>query len=562
MSKEALQAPDEDKVHASEAELVPVRRLSKIWFIPLLALGIGVWMVYHQWSNQGPLIRISFPTATGLEAGKTKIKTRNVDVGVVKKIELADDAQGVIVTARMNTNVEKQLHTDNQFWIVSPKVSLSGISGLGTLMSGPYINMAPGSAVETSTEFEALASPPVTPAGTPGLHITLNSNAEFAYKKGDAVIYKGLKVGEIEDTYFNLEQRVVYYNTFINAPYHKLITENTKFWDISGLSIELNASGLKFDTGSLESLLTNGVTFGVPDGILPGEQISERAFFDIHRNYEQAAEQRYKRSAEFVILVKDTVRGLHIGAPVEYRGLEVGKVLAINPPHLSPDSLIDKRFDIPVIISIQPGRVLQSDNQEGVDFVRQQTLQWVEEGLRATLKMGNFLTGALFVDLQHYDDVSAETTAHIGDYDVIPTVSNEFAQLTAKISAVLDNINQMQLKNLAQNTNQMLNDISATAESLQQTSQKIDTLVAGVQVDNINSKLLNTLDNLNKLSLDFASGSESYQEINQTLRTLQQTLSDMQPLLLQLNSSPNSLIFTDGQGPVFTPKASTSGETH
>ena len=541
---------------------MPVRRLSKIWFIPLLALGIGVWMIYHQWSNQGPLIRITFPTATGLEAGKTKIKTRNVDVGVVKKIELADDVQGVIVTARMNTNVEKQLHTDNQFWIVSPRVSLSGISGLGTLMSGPYINMAPGTAVETSTEFEALATPPVTPAGTPGLHITLNSNAEFAYKKGDAVIYKGLKVGEIEDTYFNLEQRVVYYNTFINAPYHKLITENTKFWDISGLTIELNASGLKFDTGSLESLLTNGVTFGVPEGILPGEQISERAFFDIHRSYEQAAEQRYKRSAEFVILVKDTVRGLHIGAPVEYRGLEVGKVLAINPPHLSPNSLIDKRFDIPVIISIQPGRVLQTDNQEGVDFVRQQTLQWVAEGLRATLKMGNFLTGALFVDLQHYDDVTAATAAHIGDYDVIPTVSNEFAQLSAKISAVLDNINQMQLKNLAQNTNQMLDDMSATAASLQQTSQKIDTLVSGVQVENINNKLLNTLDNLNKLSLDFASGSESYQEINQTLRTLQQTLSDMQPLLLQLNSSPNSLIFTDGQGPVFTPKASTSGEPH
>ena len=562
MSKETLHLPDEGEVHTEQAKLIPVRRISKIWFIPLLALAIGVWMVYHQWSNQGPLVLISFPTATGLEAGKTKIKICNVDVGVVKKIELADDLQGVIVTARMNANVANLLHQDNQFWIVSPKVSLSGISGLGTLMSGPYINMAPGMAGETSTEFKALAAPPVTPAGTPGLHITLNSKAEFAYKEGDAVIYKGLKVGEIEDTYFNVEQRVVYYNTFINAPYHKLITENTKFWDVSGVTLELNASGLKFDTGSIESLLTNGVTFGIPDGITPGQQITDRAFFDIHRNYEQAAEQRYKLSAEFVILVKDTVRGLHIGAPVEYRGLEVGKVLAINPPHLSQTSLIDKRFDIPVVISIQPGRVLQPDNQQGVDFVRQQTLQWVTEGLRATLKMGNFLTGALFVDLQHYDDVSAQTAMRFADYDVIPTVSNEFAQLTAKISAVLDNINQMQLKNLAQNTNQMLADMSATAESLKQTSQNIDTLVSSVQVENLNNKLLNTLDNLNKLSLDFSSGSESYQEINQTLRSLQQTLSDMQPLLLQLNSSPNSLIFTDGQGPVFTPKAATSGESN
>ena len=559
---EPLQLSTEGAQNPSQAELTPLKRISKIWFIPLVALSIGLWMVYQQWSNQGPLITISFPTATGLEAGKTKIKTRNVDIGLVKKIELSDDLQGVIVTARMEQNVAPLLHKDSQFWIVSPRVTLNGISGLGTLLSGPYINMAPGVAEETSTQFVALASPPVTPAGTPGLHITLNSDAEFAYKEGDAVIYKGLKVGEIEDTYFNVEERVVYYNTFINAPYHKLITENTKFWDISGLAVELNAGGLKFDTGSIESLLTNGVTFGVPDGIPDGEQITERTYFDIHRTYEEASEQRYKLSAKFVILVKDTVRGLHIGAPVEYRGLEVGKVLAINPPEISQNSLLDKRFDIPVIISIQPGRVLLPDNQQGLDSIKQQTLRWVDEGLRASLKMGNLLTSALFVDLQHYDNASPATIARVKDYDVIPTVSNEFAQITAKISAVLDNINQMELKNLASNTNQMLTDITQTAESLRQTSENFDQLIASVQGEKLNSQLLSTLENLNTLTQDFSSGSESYQEINHALRAIQQTLSDMQPLLLQLNSNPNSLIFTDGQGPKIEPKAAKDGDSH
>jgi paraquat-inducible protein B len=556
------QSSAESSKTIENAELKPLKRISKIWFIPLVALSIGMWMIYQQWGNQGPLITISLQTATGLEAGKTKIKTRNVDVGIVKKIELADDLQGVIVTARMNANVKTLLHKDSQFWIVSPRVSLNGISGLGTLMSGPYINMAPGMAGENSAHFVALASPPVTPAGTPGLHITLNSDAEFAYKEGDAVIYKGLKVGEIEDTFFNFEERVVYYNTFINAPYHKLITENTKFWDISGLEVQLNASGLKFDTGSVESLLTNGVTFGVPDGIPVGQQITERTYFDIYSSYQEASEQRYKLSAEFVILVKDTVRGLHIGAPVEYRGLEVGKVLAINPPELAQTSLLDKSFDIPVIISIQPGRVQQPDNQQGLDTVKQQTLNWVNDGLRATLKMGNLLTGALFVDLQHYEQAEPATIAQVSNYDVIPTVSNEFAQITAKVSAVLDNINQMQLKSLASNTNTMLSNMTQTAESLRQTSQNIDTLVASVQGEKLNNKLLSTLDNLNKLTQDFSSGSDSYQEINQALRAVQQTLSDMQPLLLQLNSSPNSLIFTDGQGVKLEPKAAKLGETH
>ena len=547
---------------ATEADLKPLKRISKIWFIPLLALSIGLWMVYQQWSNQGPLITISFPTATGLEAGKTKIKTRNVDVGLVKKIELSADSQGVLVTARMNDSVKSLLHKDSQFWIVSPRVSLNGISGLGTLLSGPYINMAPGMDGETSTQFDALASPPVTPAGTPGLHITLNSDAEFAYKEGDAVIYKGLKVGEIEDTYFNFEERVVYYNTFINAPYHKLLTKNTKFWDVSGLAVALNASGLKFDTGSIESLLTNGVTFGVPEGIPAGQQISERTFFDIHRSYDEASEQRYKLSAEFIILVKDTVRGLHIGAPVEYRGLEIGKVVAINPPEISQTSLLDKRFDIPVIISIQPGRVLQPDNQQGLDSVKQQTIRWVSEGLRASLKMGNLLTSALFVDLQHYDNAEPATITRLADYDVIPTVSNEFAQITAKISAVLDSVNQMELKNLASNTNQMLANMTQTAQSLRQTSQNFDKLIGSVQGDKLNQTLLSTLENLNTLTQDFSAGSENYQEINQALRSIQQTLSDMQPLLLQLNSKPNSLIFTDGQGPQLEPKAAKNGESH
>ena len=555
---EPLQSTSE----ATQAELKPLKRISKIWFIPLLALSIGLWMVYQQWSNQGPLITISFPIATGLEAGKTKIKTRNVDVGLVKKIELAADLQGVIVTARMNDSVKTLLHKDSQFWIVSPKVTLNGISGLGTLLSGPYINMAPGMDGETSTQFNALASPPVTPAGTPGLHITLNSDAEFAYKEGDAVIYKGLKVGEIEDTYFNFEERVVYYNTFINAPYHKLLTENTKFWDVSGLAVALNASGLKFDTGSIESLLTNGVTFGVPEGIPAGPQISDRSFFDIHRSYQEASEQRYKLSAEFVILVKDTVRGLHIGAPVEYRGLEIGKVVAINPPEISQTSLLDKRFDIPVIISIQPGRVMQPDNQQGLEFVKQQTLNWVGEGLRASLKMGNLLTSALFVDLQHYENAAPATISRLQNYDVIPTVSNEFAQITAKISAVLDNVNQMELKNLASNTNQMLANMTQTAQSLRQTSQNFDKLIGSVQGEKLNQTLLSTLENLNTLTQDFSAGSENYQEINQALRAIQQTLSDMQPLLLQLNSKPNSLIFTDGQGLQLEPKAAKSGVSH
>ncbi len=246
------------------AEIKEVKSISKLWFLPLVALLIGCWMLYYQWSNQGSLITIHFLSAEGIEAGKTKIKFLNVNIGDVKSVQLNEDGDDVLVTARMSKAAEKLLVKDSQFWVVSPKVSLDGISGLSTIISGVYIQLSRGVSTEYKDKFYALESPPVTPLGTPGLHITLNSNDQFAYEKGDPITYKGLTVGQFEDIYFNFEERVVYYNAFIKAPYHKLITTNTKFWDITGLNVDLKADGLSIKTGNLETILSNGVTFDVP----------------------------------------------------------------------------------------------------------------------------------------------------------------------------------------------------------------------------------------------------------------------------------------------------------
>ena len=553
------QDPQEHPSVPEEALIKPIRTVSKIWLVPIIAFFIGLWMVYYQWNNQGPLITIKFKTATGLEAGKTKIKTRNVNIGLVKNIELSDDLSGVLVTARMDKNAASILHSDNQFWIVSPRVSLSGVSGLGTILSGPYINMAPGSEPQMSEKFVALEAPPVTPAGTPGLHVTLNSQSEFAYKKGDHVIYKGIKVGEFEDIFFNFEERIVYYNTFIEAPYHKLITTNTKFWDISGIKMKLGASGIQMSTGSLETLLTNGVTFGIPEGMPVGEHITERSFFDVHPNYDSASEERFKLSAKYIILVKDTIRGLQVGAPVEYRGLVIGKVLAINSLENNHDSILEQGYGIPVIISIQPGRVQQPDNAVGLEFIRKQTSLWIERGLRATLKTGNLLTGALFVDLQHYPDAPLIETQRLQGYEVVPTISGEFTEITTKVTAILDNINDIELKAISDNANNMLSQIAQAAQTLQSTASTTDLLLKTVHEDKVSSALTDTLANLSNLSKDFSADSETYKELNHTMQSLQSTLKELQPLLLQLNSSPNSLIFTDSSGPNLIPKAKVTG---
>lgn len=544
------------------AKVVDSKGISKAWLIPIVALGIGAWMVYYQWANQGPLITIEFTTATGLEAEKTKIKTRNVDIGVVKKIELKPDLTGVIVTARMEASASHLLREDSNFWIVSPRVSLSGVSGLSTLLSGPYIAMEPSSEGESQYAFTAMQDPPVTPAGTPGLHVTLNSDDEFAFKEGDPIIYKGLKVGEFEDIFFNLEERVVYYNAFIEAPYHKLITENTKFWNTSGIRFELAASGLKVQTGSLETMLTNGVTFGVPEGMPTGRQITQRSFFDIYPDYETASEQRHRLGVNFVILVNDTVRGLQVGAPVEYRGLEIGKVLEINIQDEADAQLTDEGYAIPVLLSIQPSRVQQPDNRQGMEFVRAQTLHWIERGFRASLKLGNVLTGALYVDLQHYPDEKAAPSQTFMGYDVIPVRESDFAQITQKVSSLLDTFNALPLEQLANNTDGLIEEVRGTANQITQIAKNLDLLVVDVKDRAIAQNLNKTLESLNTLLGDFSAGSQSHNELLDTILEFQKTMREMTPLLQQLNSSPNSLIFAEGTQPNLQPKAKASGASN
>jgi len=526
----------EDNQYSDIADIQDSRKLSAVWLVPFVALIIGLWFIYYQWSNQGPMISIAFEHAEGLEAGKTKIKAREVDIGLVKSIKLKPDLSGVVITAQMSKEAEDMLTENTEFWIVTPRVSLNGISGMSTLLSGPYINMEPSLEGKAESDFEARNEPPVTPIGTPGLHITLNSNDEFAYEKGDAVVYKGLKVGEFEDIYFNLEERIVYYNVFIEAPYHQLITKNTRFWNVSGVKFNLGANGLEVQTGSVETLLTNGVTFDVPKGMPLGQQITERDYFDIYPDYQSASDQRYKHGVKFALMIDDTVRGLKVGAPVEYRGLVVGKVLEINPEIYAKQLVMDSNYSIPVIIEIQPGRVQQDDSPEGVAILEKQTLAEIKRGMRATLETGNLITGALYVDIDIYPEMDApDSISSFNGFTVIPTVPEEIGQITEKMNQVLNKINQLPLEEFAKNANKLLTDLSKTAKALQHTSQQADK--------HIITEMGNTLTELNVLLKDYQHGSNTNREIIRTMKSVQQALDEFQPLLKQLNRAPNSLVF-------------------
>jgi len=543
------------QVEPADADIQAMKSISSIWFLPLIAVLIGMWMVYYQWSSQGPLITIAFNTAEGMQSGKTKIKSRNVDIGEVTNITLNEDSDGVLITARISKSAEHLLVDDSDFWVVSPQITHAGISGLSTLISGVYIEISPGSSDEENTDFIALDDPPVTPVGTPGIHITLNSNDQFAYAKGDPVIYKGLTVGKFEDIYFNFEERIVYYNVFIKAPYNQLVTSNTKFWDVSGLNIDLNADGLSVKTGNVQTIFTNGVTFGIPTGMDVGEQHFERAYFDIYPNYEAADDERYQQSVKFVVLVSDTVRGLKVGAPVEYRGVHIGKVISTNMlSKNAPAELLKEEIKIPVLIGMQPGRVGLPDDAIGIERMEQQNRLWVKQGLKAMLRTGNLLTGSLFIDLQHYDDQPVSKLDTFEGFPVIPTTTNEFSQIAEKAGRFVDDLNKLPLNSLTKNANELLNEITLTAKELRGVSQNLEKLLLSANNQELAQQLNLSLQGITNLTKDLSSGSKGYEELRKTLGSVNNVMQELKPLLNQLNHQPNGLIFNSGQGETIEPK--------
>lgn len=524
------------------ANVKEVKTVSKIWFLPIVALFVGAWMVYYEISNKGHEIVVYFSSAEGLEAGKTKIKTRYVDVGMVTGIKLRKNQPGVEVTARVDQEAHHLLRKDTNLWIVAPRVSISGVSGLSTILSGPFIELSPGTSDDEQYVFDGLEDPPVTPAGTPGLHITLNSDDEFAYKKGDPIVYKGIQVGRFEHIHFNLEERVVYYDAFIEAPYHRLITANTRFWDTSGVRFDLGAEGLTIQTGSLETLLTNGVTFGIPPGMNNGPVITERAYFDIHKSFEQASANRFIHEAHFIILIEDSVRGLRVGAPVEYRGLQVGKVLDINIEEDKTDQVMVEGHKIPIRIAIQPGRVKLPDTAEGVAIVNEQIKVWVERGMRATLEVGNIVTGGQYVDLQNYDDMGAIEMSFAFGLPVIPTISNEFAQLTQKVNAILNQINALPFEELTDTVNTTLKEFASTAETFNQTGQNLNELLVDSQQQQLIKELSDTISAFEVLAQSYSGQSETNRTLNELLVEVQSVLLEMKPILNRVNESPTSLV--------------------
>lgn len=527
-------------------EFSAAQRWNVVWVVPILAILIGGWLIYKNLLSRGPIARVSFETADGIAAGKTEVRCRSVRVGMVKDLELSEDLNSVLVNIQMDKHTAALLRNGTRFWVVRPRVSGADISGLGTLLTGVYIELEPGSGSPGTTDFRGLETPPPTNSNVPGRRLVLTADDAGSLVVGSPIFFVGVEVGRIESRELGPEGRQVVYRAFIQEKFGPLVRENTRFWNTSGVDISAGATGIKVRTPSFQAMLAGGASFGIPDGLEPGTPAPDGMTFKLYPDEDVAKNSLFNPTLKFLLLFDQSVRGLTKGAPVEFRGIPIGRVTNISFDYLPSGK--DSR--IPVLVEIDPSLLRRSlpGQREGQDakFLAEAT----GKGLRAALKTESFITGTLFVDLAYYPDAVPQELTQLGEFAVVPTVSSGLAQLETKVTAILDKLQALPLDDTMDKIAKAAEEAATTVAAARGTLDEINTTAAAArkmlddpEFRSIPADLRTTLDNLQKTIASIGPEGSIQGDLLRTLDELRGSLRSIKSLSTTIDEKPSSLLF-------------------
>ncbi|MGH8760521.1 MAG: intermembrane transport protein PqiB [Burkholderiales bacterium] len=446
-----------------------------VWLIPLVAALIGGWLAAKAVLERGPTITISFKTAEGLEAGKTRIKYKEVEIGVVKSVRLSEDRTRVIATAEIVKEAENLLVEDTRFWVVRARISGASVSGLGTLLAGSYIGVDIGKSEKAQRNFVGLEVPPLFFTDVPGRQFVVHSGDIGSLDIGAPVFFRRLQVGQVTAYQLDKDGRGVTLNIFVNAPYDKYVNANTRFWHASGIDVTLDAGGVKVQTESLISILLGGIAFQTPEGSEAFAPADAKTVFELFHNRDQALKQPDLESETYLMAFDESLRGLLPGAPVDFRGIVIGEVVSFSI-EINPKT---KYFEMLVETRIYPGRLsaLQKMQTEALD--RKELLNaWVKRGLRGQLRTGNLLTGQLYIALDFFPHAPKAEIDWSKKPIQLPTLSGGLQELQTTISVLANKLTVIANKLEKVPYEQIGNDLSQTLQNANNLIQRLDTEVA------------------------------------------------------------------------------------
>jgi len=484
-----------------ESKAVPKKRtrLSLVWVIPIVAAAAGVWIAVTKILEKGPEITIVFSSADGLVANKTKVNYDGLDIGMLTSIKLMDDHKHVIATAAMHPKTKDFLVKDLKFWVVKPRMSGLNITGLGTLLSGNYIGVQLGESKESERHFVALETPPLT-GDVPGRIFILKAPELGSLGTGTPIYYRQLPAGQVVSYELDKDGGFLNVKIFVESPYDHFVTKDTRFWQASGVDVSLTAAGLHVQTESVMSILAGGIAFENPTSDAPQVPAEANTGFTLFDKRATAFEPPPVDPRAYLLVFKQSVRGLSVGAPVELGGVNIGEVTQISPQF----DANKMEFSIPVMIQVDPQRYgvkfLGWDNDKETLSIRQKIMNsLVARGLRAQLKTGNLISGALIVSLSIVPNAPPATLDWSQNPVEIPTVSGGFEAIEDSVATLLKNLDKVAVdaRGTLTNADTLMLSLDKTLGTTRGTLTNADNLInnAGTMIapDSVMNTELNIL---------------------------------------------------------------------
>ncbi|WP_425051222.1 intermembrane transport protein PqiB [Psychromarinibacter sp. S121] len=441
-------------------------RLSFVWLVPLLALAISLAVAWQSYSERGILIEIGFENASGIGADRTELRYRDVVVGAVEEVSFSEDLGEVIVAVRVDRRLAPYLDDDAEFWVVQPEVSVRGISGLDTVLSGVYIEGSWDSeAGEAQTRFTGLEEAPLVDPTRPGTPIELRARDGNSIANGAPVLYKGIPVGEVERPELAPNGEGVVIRAFIDAPYDRLLSSNTRFWDISGVSVSLGPGGVSLDFSSLASLVEGGVSFDTL--VSGGDPIEPGQVYQLFPNEEAAQSSLLTdgtaETLELLAVFDGVVSGLSEGTAVRFQGVPVGEVTGVAM--VAEDFEDRKVVRLNATLAVSPARLGLGDEattEEALALLD----DYVVQGLRARLASASILSNQLVVELIEIPDADpAWIVNRQGRPPELPTADSDFADLNATAQGVFERINDLPIEEVLASAQTMLDSVTDLVSS-------------------------------------------------------------------------------------------------
>jgi len=462
---------------------------------------IAGYLAVHAIMSRGPTITIAFKSAEGLEAGKTKIKYKDVDVGEVTTITLSSDRKHILATAQLSRDMEPYLVDDSRFWVVRPRIAGGTVSGLSTLLSGAYIGFDVGHSTKERSNFSGLDVPPIITGDQPGRQFQLVADDLGSLDVGAPLYYRRIAVGRVIAYKLDPSGHSVSVSVFIESPYDKFVTPQTRFWNASGVDLKVDANGVKLKTQSVASIVLGGIAFETPDGEDTMTPATPNTTFTLAQDRDQALRTPDSLVRTVLFRFHQSLRGLSVGSPVDFRGIALGEVTRIgveyNKEHNNLDMLVQAR--------IYPSRLRNLSKQSIATEQNDKHLERIaEHGLRAQLRSANLLTGQLYVALDFFPGTKPAGVVDKNGIMELPTVPGDLEELQATLKRIAARLDKVPIDTIGKQLEQNLDALNKTLDEANGLMKQLNGQVA-------------------------PEAQKTLQQLNQTLQSAQRTLSPDSP---------------------------------